>query len=131
MLRLGQNEDVGWGCAWGDIWTAKFADGDSWRLMCCSKKGQRMSAQRGYIICTVILLGIDNVECRARRGNSWQRVPVALCSTDVKCLVNRSLGSSSRPRYRTWEFHGIAVCWKWRGAGVAGRRRVNRMASVL
>jgi hypothetical protein len=34
---------VEWRCAWssfqwcGDIWTAKFADGGSWRMMCCSK----------------------------------------------------------------------------------------------
>ena len=90
-----------------------------------------VSTARIHNLYRVILLGMDNVESRARRGNSWQKMPVALCITDVKCLVNRSLGSSSRPRYRTWEFHGIAVCWKWRGAGVAGRRRVNRMASVL
>jgi len=44
----------------------------------------------------VILLGMDNVESLARRGKSWQRMPVALCSADVKSLVNRSLGSSSR-----------------------------------
>ena len=69
----------------------------------------------------VILVGMDNVESRARRGKSWRKMPVALCVTEVKCLVNclvnRSLGSSRRPRYRTCEFHGIAMCWKWRGAG--------------
>jgi hypothetical protein len=29
------------------------------------------------------------------------------------------------------EFHGITVCWKRRGAGGTGRRRVKKMASVL
>jgi len=58
-------------------------------------------------------------------------MPVALCITEVKCLVNRSLESRRRPRYRTCEFHGIIVRWKWRGAGGTGRRRVNKMASVL
>jgi len=55
---------------------------------------------------------MDNVESRARRGKSWRKMPVALCVTEVKCLVYRILGSSRRPRYRTCEFHGIAVCWK-------------------
>jgi len=60
----------------------------------------------------VILLGMDNVESRARRGKSWRKMPVALYVMEVKCLVNRSLGSSRRPRYRTCGFHGITVCWK-------------------
>jgi hypothetical protein len=59
-----------------------------------------------------ILLGMDNVESRARRGKSWRRVPVALYITEVKCLMNRSLGLSRRPRYRSCEFHRITVCWK-------------------
>jgi hypothetical protein len=42
----------------------------------------------------VILLGMDNVESRARRGKSWRKMPVALCVTEVKCLVNGSLGAS-------------------------------------
>ena len=42
----------------------------------------------------VILLGMDNVESHVRRGKSWQRMPVTLCVTEVKCLVNRSLGST-------------------------------------
>jgi hypothetical protein len=42
----------------------------------------------------VILLGMYNVESRARRGKSWRKMPVALCVTEVKCLVNRSLGTS-------------------------------------
>jgi len=49
----------------------------------------------------VILLGMDNIESRVRRGKSWRKMPVALCVTEVKCLVNRRLGSSRRPRYRT------------------------------
>ena len=79
----------------------------------------------------VILLGMDNVELRARRGKGWRNMPVALCVTEVKCLVNRRLGSSRRPRYRTCDFHLITVCRKWRGAGGTGRRRVKKMASVL
>ena len=79
----------------------------------------------------VILLGMHNVELHARRGKIWRKMPVALCVTEVKCLINRSLGSSRRPGYRTCEFHGITVCWKWRGAGGTGQRRVNIVASVL
>jgi hypothetical protein len=79
----------------------------------------------------VVSLGMDNVESRVRRGKSWRKIRVALCVTEVKCLVNRSLGSSRRPRYQTYEFHGITVCWKWRGAGGTGRRRVKKMASVV
>jgi len=56
---------------------------------------------------------------------------VALCVREVKCIVNRSLGSSRRPRYRTCEFHRITVYWKRRGAGGTGRRRVKNMASGL
>jgi len=37
----------------------------------------------------VILLGMDNVESSERRGNSWQRMPVALCSTNVKKFLLR------------------------------------------
>jgi hypothetical protein len=79
----------------------------------------------------VILLGMDNVESCVRRGKSWRKMLVALCVMLVKCLLNRSLGSSRRPIYRTREFHGITLCWKWRGAGGAGWRRVKKMASVL
>ena len=75
----------------------------------------------------VILLGIDNAESPARRGKSWRRTPVALWVTEFKCFVNRSLGLSRRPRYRTCEFHRITVCWMWRGAGGKGRRLVNKM----
>jgi len=75
-----------------------------------------VSTERINSLYRVILLGMDNVETRAGKGKSWRKMPVALCVTEVKCLVNRSLGSSRRPRYRTCEFHGITVCWKWRGA---------------
>jgi len=48
---------------------------------------------------------MDNVESRARRGKSWRKTPVALWVTEVKCFVNRSLGSR-RPkvnsRYGRW-----------------------------
>jgi hypothetical protein len=37
-------------------------------------------------------LGMDNIELRARRGRSWRKMPVALCVTEVTCLVSRSLG---------------------------------------
>jgi hypothetical protein len=60
-----------------------------------------VSTERIYGFYRVILLGMDNVESRARRGKSWRKMPVALCVTEVKCLVNRSLGSGRRPRYRT------------------------------
>jgi hypothetical protein len=90
-----------------------------------------VSTERIYSLYRVILFGMGNVESRARRGKSWRKMPVALCVTEVKCLVNRSLRWSRRPRYRTCEFHGITVCWKWRGAGGTGRRRVKKMASVL
>ena len=79
----------------------------------------------------VILLGMDNVESRAMRGKSCRKIPVALFMTEVNCLLNRSLESRRRPRYRTCAFQGITVCWTWRVAGGTGRRRVNKMASVL
>jgi len=90
-----------------------------------------VSIERIHNLYRVILLGIENVESRARRGKSWRKMPVALCITEVKCLINRSLDSRWRPRYRTCGFHGILVRWKWKGAGGTGRRRVNKMASVL
>jgi len=90
-----------------------------------------VSTERINSLYRVILLRMDNVESRARRGKSWRKMPVALCVREVKCLVNRRLGSSRRPRYRTCEFHGNTVCWKWRGAGGTGGRRVKKMASVL
>jgi len=90
-----------------------------------------VSIERITRLYRVILLGMDNVELRARRGESWRKIPVALCVMEVMCLVNRSLGSSGRLKYRTWAFHSITVCWKWRGAGVTGWRRVNKMASVV
>jgi hypothetical protein len=90
-----------------------------------------LSTERINNLYRVILLGMDNVESRARRGKSWRKMPEALRFTEVKCSVNRSFGSSRRPRYGTYEFHGITVCWKWRGAGGTGRRRVKKMASVL
>jgi len=50
-----------------------------------------VSIERIHNLYRVILLGIDNVESRVRRGKSWRKMPVALCITEVKCLVNRSL----------------------------------------
>ena len=46
----------------------------------------------------VSLLGMDNVQLLAMRGKSWRKVSVALCMTEVRCLVNRSLESRRRPR---------------------------------
>ena len=48
-----------------------------------------VSTERINSLYRVILLGMDNVESRARRGKSWRKMPVALCDTEVKCLVNR------------------------------------------
>jgi len=90
-----------------------------------------VSIERIHSLYRVILLGIDNVGSRARRRKSWRKMPVALCVTEVKCLVNRSLESRRRPRYRTCGFHGILVRRKWKGTGGTGRRGVNKMASVL
>jgi len=91
-----------------------------------------VSIERIHNLYRVILLGIDNVESRARRrGKSWRKMLVALCIMEVKCLINRSLESRRRPRYWTCGFHGILVRWKWKGAGGTGRRQVNKMASVL
>jgi hypothetical protein len=67
-----------------------------------------VSKERIYSLYRVILLEMDNAESRARRGKSWRKIPVALCVTEVKCLVNRSLGSSRRPRYRTCK--NILLC---------------------
>jgi hypothetical protein len=55
-----------------------------------------VSTERINSLYRVILLRMDNVEARARRGKSWRKMLVALCVTEVKCLVNRSLGSSRR-----------------------------------
>ena len=38
------------------------------------------------------LLCRDNIESLARRGKSASSVPVALCTTEFRCLVKRSLG---------------------------------------
>jgi len=51
-----------------------------------------VSTEQIHSLYRVILLGMDNDESRARRGKSWRKMPVALCVTEVKCLVNRSLG---------------------------------------
>jgi hypothetical protein len=67
-----------------------------------------VSTERINSLYRVILLGMDN-ESRAWRRKSWRKMLVALSVTEVKCLVNRSLGSSRRPRYRTCEFHWIIV----------------------
>jgi len=59
-----------------------------------------VSIGRIHSLYKVSLLGMDNVESRARRGNSWRKIPVVMCMTEVRCLVNRSLESRRRPRYR-------------------------------
>jgi hypothetical protein len=46
-----------------------------------------VSTERITSLYRVILLGMDNVESGARRGKSWRKMPVALCVTEVKCLV--------------------------------------------
>jgi hypothetical protein len=50
-----------------------------------------VNTERINILYRVILLGMDNVESCARRAKSWRKMPVALCVTEVKCLVNRSI----------------------------------------
>jgi hypothetical protein len=48
---------------------------------------------------------------------------VALCVTEIKCLVNRSLGSSRRPRNRTRETReGTNHCSAVEVLRVVGRR---------
>ena len=52
-----------------------------------------MSIERINSLYRVSLLGMDNVESRARRGKSWRKIPVALCMTEVRSIVKRSLES--------------------------------------
>jgi len=63
-----------------------------------------VSIERIHSLYKVSLLGMDNVESRARRGGSWRKIPLALCMTEVRCLVNRSLESRRSPRYRTYRY---------------------------
>ena len=35
------------------------------------------------------------------------------------------------PRYRTWVFHGMKVCWKQNSAGMTERRLVNSIACLV
>jgi len=35
---------------------------------------------------------MDNVESRATRGKRWRKIAVALCVTEVRCLVNEKFG---------------------------------------
>ena len=42
-----------------------------------------VSIERIHSLYGVILLGMDHVESRARRGESWRKIPVALCVTEV------------------------------------------------
>ena len=65
---------------------------------------------------------MDNVESRARRGKRVRKVPVALWLAERKCLVKRSLGSSTRPRYLICGLQGMTDCWNWSGGGGAGWR---------
>ena len=90
-----------------------------------------MSVDRISNLKSVSLLVMDNEESRVRRGKSARKVPVVLCRTERKCLVKRSLGSSTSPRYLICGLHGMTDCWNRSGGGVAGRRLVNNMASVL
>ena len=62
---------------------------------------------------------------------SWRKTPVALCVTESRCFVKRSLESSVRPRYRMEGLQGITVCWNWGMGRGAGLRLVNTIASVL
>jgi len=58
----------------------------------------------------VSLLCGDSVESRAWRGKSLRKVPVALCITECKCFVKRSLESSNivrvvKSRRMRWAGH--------------------------
>jgi len=55
------------------------------------------------------LLCRDNIESLARRGKSASSVPVALCTTEFRYLVKRSLGSNSRPRYLKGCYDGLGI----------------------
>jgi hypothetical protein len=57
----------------------------------------------------VSLLVMDSVESRTRRGKSLIKVPVALCITERKCFLKRSLESSTMPRYLICGLQGMAV----------------------
>jgi len=76
-------------------------------------------------------VGMVSGEFRARRGNIFRKEPIALCTTDFMCVVNRSLESNIRPRYLTSLDQGIKAFWHCRGFGIKGRRFVNNMSSVL
>ena len=57
----------------------------------------------------------------------WPCIIIVEC----KCFVKRSLESSSWPRYLIGGLQGMTVCWNWSGGGVAGRRLVNNIATLL
>ena len=78
----------------------------------------------------VSLLGMDNVDSRARRGKVRSE-PVALHVTLRRCFVETSLKSSTSSRYRIWGLQGIAVCWISAIDRAAGRSLVNSIASVF
>jgi hypothetical protein len=63
----------------------KFAVGDNCKMMYFSKqRAACVSIGRINSLKRVILLGMDNVESRARRRKSWRKIPVALCMTEVR-----------------------------------------------
>ena len=70
-----------------------------------------MSIERIHSLYNVSLLGMDNVESCARSGKSWRKIPVALCMTEVRCLVNRSLESRCLPTGRETEIIDIHSCY--------------------
>jgi len=58
-----------------------------------------------------ILLGMVSGESRARRGNIFRKVPVALWRTVCKCFVKRILEPNRRPRYFTVLDQGMVTFW--------------------
>ena len=61
------------------------------------------------------LLCRDNIESLARRGESASNVPVALCTTEFRCLLKRSLGSDVGVPGSDCE---MKTHWRWGGGGV-------------
>jgi hypothetical protein len=65
--------------------------------------GRIISLYRMSLLCD------DNVESLSRRGKSVSKKPMALCVTVFRCFVERSLESSSKPKYLMWGLQWMSV----------------------
>ena len=80
------------------------------------------SIERIHSLYRVSLLGMDNVESRARKGKSWRKIPVALCMTEVRCLVNEKFGIKEKAEIsdlcipRNYSALEMKRCWRNRSA---------------